>query len=215
MIANTDQNGPVALQFERTIPARGLESPVILHHSFDLALVDLSNRVRSYFRRRICDPATVEDLTQETLVKAWRSRDQLRDPRRIESWIYRIAHATAVDFYRRNRAVNALPDDLPEQRPTAADNVREVLACSARCYLGTLPRAYRIPVHLAEYEGMAHREVAKTLGLTLSATKARVRRGKIMVRNLMEAHCEFHYDALGNVIGYQVRPVPRPIAVVK
>ena len=46
------------------------------------------------------------------------------------------------------------------------------------------------------------------LGLTLSATKARVRRGKIMVRGLMEAQCEFQYDALGNVISYQVRPVP-------
>ena len=175
---------------------------------FDHALVEFSGRLRSYFARRVCDSATVEDLTQETLLKALRSRDNLRDFHRIETWIYRIAHCTAVDFYRRRRPVSELADNLPHETPAAARDIREILACSARCYLGTLPATYRVPVELAEYEGLSQGEVARRLGITLSATKSRVRRGKIMVRGLMEAQCEFQYDILGNVIGYQVRPAP-------
>ena len=83
-----------------------------------------------------------------------------------------------------------------------------MLICSARCYLETLPPEYRDPVHLAEYEGLCHVDVARRLGLTLAAAKSRVRRGKIMVRSLMEAHCRFEYDARGNIIGYQLRPKP-------
>ena len=181
----------------------------MVNDPFDRALVEFSGRLRLYFSRRICDSATVEDLTQETLLRAVRARENLRDFRRIETWIYRIAHCTAVDFYRRKRPVSELSDDLAICDSTPRRDVREILAASARCYLGTLPAAYRVPVELAEYEGLPHGDVAKRMGLSLSATKARVRRGKIMVRSLMEAQCEFQYDVLGNVISYQVRPVPR------
>ncbi|HJT81264.1 MAG TPA: sigma-70 family RNA polymerase sigma factor [Chthoniobacterales bacterium] len=185
----------------------------MVNDPFDLALVQVSARLRSYFARRIRDSNTVEDLTQETLLKALRARDNLRDFHRIETWIYRIAHCTAVDFYRRKRPVCEVSDHLPGEHSAAGRDVRQILAASARCYLGTLPPAYRVPVELAEYEGLPHGEVARRLGLTLSATKARVRRGKIMVRGLMEAQCEFQYDVLGNVISYQLRPVPlRPAA---
>jgi RNA polymerase sigma-70 factor (ECF subfamily) len=175
---------------------------------FDLALVDMSARLRAYFRRRVSDPLVVDDLLQETLLKALRARATLRHETRLQAWVYRIARYTLTDHYRRKSSLGDVRNDLPEEQPQVAHDVRTVLACSAHCYLGTLPTAYRVPVHLAEYEGFSHSEVAQRLGLSLAATKSRVRRGKVMVRNLMEAHCEFEYDTLGNIIGYQVRPVP-------
>ena len=42
----------------------------------------------------------VEDLTQETLLKAFRGRGALREAARIEAWVYGIAHHTLVDHYR-------------------------------------------------------------------------------------------------------------------
>lgn len=183
--------------------------------AFDLALVDLSCGLRAYFRRRICDPAVAEDLAQETLLKAFCSRHKLRDLRRIQSWLYAIARCTALDFYRAKRTHSELRIDVIEEHRGVANDIREVLACSARCYLRTLPGAYRVPVQLADCDGLSHREVAHTLGLSLSATKTRIRRGKLMVRSLMEAQCEFQYDVVGNVVGYEVRAVPRVIATFK
>ena len=175
---------------------------------FDLALVGMSERLRAYFQRRICDPAIVDDLIQESFLKAFRSREMLRDQARLEAWVYRIAYHTVSDFYRRRSTVTKLADVESKPEASSGTDVRAVVAASALCYLGTIPESYRIPVHLAEYEGLSHQEVARKLGLTLSATKSRVRRGKIMVRNLMEARCRFEYDTLGNIIGYQVRCVP-------
>jgi RNA polymerase sigma-70 factor, ECF subfamily len=184
--------------------------------AFDLAIVDISRPLRQFFRRRVCNPVVADDLAQETLLKALRSRATLRDETRLEAWVYQIAHYTVTDYYRRNSTVSGVLNDLPQEQPQVADDVRAVLACSARCYLGTLPKVYRIPVYLAEYEGFSHSEVAQKLGLSLAATKSRVRRGKLMIRNLMEAHCQFEYDRFGKIIGYQVRSrVPSRITASK
>jgi RNA polymerase sigma-70 factor, ECF subfamily len=173
--------------------------------AFDLALVDMSGPLRQYFRRRVYDLQLADDLAQETLLKAFRSRASLRDETRLHAWVYQIAHCTLGDFNRRSSTVSRLRNDPPQEQPQIADDVRAVLACSARCYLGTLPTTYRLPVHLAEYEGLSHGEIAKKLGLSLTATKSRVLRGKLMVRGLMEADCQFEYDRLGQVIGYRRR----------
>jgi RNA polymerase sigma-70 factor (ECF subfamily) len=176
-------------------------------HTFDRILVEMAALLPAYFRRRLSDVQTVEDLTQETLLKAFRARATLREQTRIEGWIYGIARRTLVDHYRRRRPVAVSGVELPYRQVTGCDDVRAVLVSSARCYLETLPRTYRDAVHLAEYEGLGHNEVADRLGLSLAAAKSRVRRGKIMVRNLMEARCRFEYDGLGNIIGYEVRSV--------
>ena len=184
--------------------------------AFDLVLVDMSEHLRRYFRRRVCDSGIADDLAQETLLKAFRSRATIRNETRLEAWVYQIAHYTVTDYYRRNSRVSGVLNEVPQEQPQVADDVRAVLACSARCYLGTLPKVYRIPVYLAEYEGFSHSEVAQKLGLSLAATKSRVRRGKLMVRNLMEGHCEFEYDRFGKIIGYQVRSrVPSRITASK
>jgi RNA polymerase sigma-70 factor (ECF subfamily) len=174
-------------------------------HLFDRALVEMTACLPGFFRRRVSDLELVADLTQETLLKAYRARATLRQQTQVNGWIYGIARRTLVDHYRRRRTVILAGIDLPNPTANAAERVRAALVSSARCYLETLPSTYREAVHLAEYEGLAHREVASRLGLSLPAAKSRVRRGKLMVRRLMEASCRFEYDARGNVIGYQVR----------
>ncbi len=175
---------------------------------FDRTLVEVAALLPAYFGRRVSGPAIAEDLTQETLLKALRARCTLRDETRVEAWVYGIAQRTLVDHYRRKSTVVPLREEIPHDPVTASDDIRTVLVASARCYLETLPGAYRDPVYLAEYEGLAHWDVARTLGLSLAATKSRVRRGRLMVRHLMEARCEFEYDGRGNIIGYRVRQAP-------
>jgi RNA polymerase sigma-70 factor, ECF subfamily len=173
-------------------------------NAFDLAALNIAPRLAAYFRRRIRDPANVNDLVQDTLLRAYRSRGVLRDETRFDSWVFRIAHGRMVDHYRRKPAIELHPD-AARAAPEEKDRVTEILECSARCYLETLPKKYRDPVHLAEYEGQSHAEIARQLGVTLAATKSRVRRGKLMVRSLMEAQCEFERDVLGRVIAYRLR----------
>jgi RNA polymerase sigma-70 factor (ECF subfamily) len=173
--------------------------------AFDLKVAQISRRLLVYFRNRVGNLAIAEDLQQETLLKAYRGQAALRDERRFEPWLFRIAHGTIVDYYRRQYSQNKLACDLPAETGPDTNDVTTVMACAVRCYLETLPKAYREAVQLADYEGLPHAEVARRLGLTLAAAKSRVRRGKLLVKSLVEAECRLEFDPLGKVIGYQRR----------
>jgi RNA polymerase sigma-70 factor (ECF subfamily) len=166
-------------------------------------VIEIAPRLHAYCRRRVCDPATAEDLAQEALLKAFRGRAALRDETRLEAWLYRIAHGTVMDHYRRRPLTEQWRCE-PAEEPQAND-ITTVMACNVRCYLETLPKGYRDAVHLADYEGLPHAEVARRLGFSLPAAKSRVLRGRLMVRQLLESRCRFEYDRLGNIIGYQLR----------
>ncbi|MFZ3374817.1 MAG: sigma-70 family RNA polymerase sigma factor [Chthoniobacterales bacterium] len=174
-------------------------------NAFDFGIAQISPRLLAYFRNRVGDLATAEDLRQETLLKACRARPALRDETRFEAWLFRIANGTIIDYYRRRRPQDKLPCDLTGETGAEKDEVTPVMVCAVRCYLETLPKAYRDAVQLADYEGLPHAEVARRLGLTLAAAKSRVRRGKLLVKNLVEAECRLEFDCLGKVIGYQRR----------
>lgn len=173
--------------------------------SFDERVTQFAPVLRAFVGRRVNCNATADDLTQETLLKAFRARDSLRDATRLEAWLYQTARRTLVDHHRRKRpGATIKADELPAEK-TPDDAVTAAVARAARCYLGTLPAIYQDAVRLAEEEGLPLHEVACRLGISLTAAKSRVRRGKQQVRELIEACCALKFDARGRVVDYEVR----------
>jgi RNA polymerase sigma-70 factor, ECF subfamily len=169
------------------------------------AVSDIAPSLRSFFGRRISQPEEADDLTQETLAKALRAIAAAREVECVSAWVFGIARRTLADYYRCRAILDTTAQSPDMACCDAKSDLRAVLTCSARCYLETLPSIYRDPVYLADYEGLSHAEVADKLCLSLSAAKSRIRRGKLMVRRMMEACCRFQYDPLGNVISYELR----------
>ncbi|HVU24191.1 MAG TPA: sigma factor, partial [Opitutus sp.] len=61
---------------------------------FDDAVANFAAKLRGFIGRRVRDAATADDLTQEALLKIYRSREALRDGQRLEAWLYRVARTT-------------------------------------------------------------------------------------------------------------------------
>ena len=66
----------------------------------------------------------------------------------------------------------------------------------------SLPEHYRQALMLSEIKGMTQKEVAVREGLSLSGAKARVQRGRAMLKKTLLACCDFEFDRKGNVIDY-------------
>src|SRR5437764_1064522 len=107
--------------------------------AFSRALTDIAPSLSRYFRRRVADGATADDLTQDTLIKAYRAGPTLRDHKFLLPWVHRIARHTLVDYFRRKVPVSPLCESLAQEESRQSDTVRAVLVCSARCYLRSLP----------------------------------------------------------------------------
>jgi RNA polymerase sigma factor (SigZ family) len=173
---------------------------------FDRAVTEFSARLRAFIRRRVRDDATADDLTQETLLKVFRSRAALRDGQRLEAWLYRIARTTLIDYYRRTKPTEELPEALAAEPADEIAKLREGVMAAMKRFLKELPEAYREPVRLAELEGLPFAKIALRNGLSLTAVKSRVRRGRALLKRKLQDCCRFEFDRQGKVIGWERRP---------
>jgi RNA polymerase sigma-70 factor, ECF subfamily len=130
--------------------------------------------VYRYALRLTRRPDMAEDLTQETLLRGWRSRKKLRDDRAARVWLFRIATNLWTDQLRGGRLCPqrldtepACPHPLPAAASDKRENVRMALAA-----MDELPPRQRQVLYLVTCENMAHAEVATILGITESAVKA-------------------------------------------
>ena len=137
--------------------------------------------------RLVHDPDQAEDCAQETIVGAWRRRDQLRDRAALGAWLRRSLVNRVIDRSRahhdeldideveaewRDDRYSVAPDMLLE-RAELRDELEDALA--------RLPVIYRVPVLLHDALGWTGPEIARAMSAGLPATKQRLRRGRMML----------------------------------
>lgn len=164
------------------------------------------DRIYRYVVTLVRDPAEAEDLTQETLLRAYLNYASLRDTASLTSWLYRIATHVCFDRLRqraRRAPLQAEVDldtlDVPEaEAPSLLQLVeqREMSACVQR-YLDGLSDAYRAVILLHDLHSMTGPEIATALGVSLPTVKIRLHRARRKLRGALEAGCEFSYDERG------------------
>lgn len=166
--------------------------------------------LRAFIARRT-PPQDAEDVAQEALLRIHRSAASIRDPERLESWVFTVARRTIADYFRQrpdNPPTELEPEKVAapgagaEQRLAtfAGDHsVHEEVLSWLRPLAEELPEAYRRALVLADFEGHTQRQVAERLGLTLSATKSRVQRARRLLATELERCCSIELGAEGRV----------------
>lgn len=164
----------------------------------------LSDRLRRFLRARVRDEATAEDLLQETFLRIHRGLGTLSDQERLGPWVFRIARNLVTDHYRaRGQGGTEIGDASVEA--TDDENLNDEVSGWLPAYVQGLPEPYREAVQLHELEGLKQTEIAERLGISLSAAKSRVQRGRQKVKQMLEDCCAFDIDRRGNVLGYEPR----------
>jgi RNA polymerase sigma-70 factor, ECF subfamily len=163
-----------------------------------------ADQLRGFIYRRIPDRSVVDDLVQEVFLKVQSKVDTLKDQTRLQSWLYQVTRNAIIDHFRKQKPEEALPEtlDLPEAEQS---RVLEELAECVRPMMDVLPEEYRLPLLLSELEGLSQKEVAERLGLSLSAAKSRVQRGRKRLKDVFTQCCHFEVDHRGSVMGYHRR----------
>lgn len=161
-----------------------------------------SAQLRSYIRRRVADPADAEDLLQQVFVKVHTHIGTLRDDQRIAPWLYQIARNSIVDYHRSRRQFADIPETLPAEPQSDDDSIAQ-LAIGLRHMVENVPDIYRQPLLLAEIVGLPQKEVAERLGLSLSAAKSRVQRGRRLLRTMLGQCCHLEVDRRGRRMDYE------------
>jgi RNA polymerase sigma-70 factor (ECF subfamily) len=159
-------------------------------------------KLRGFLSRRVPNEADVDDLTQEVLLRIHQSASSLSDQTRVYAWIWQIARNAVIDHYRRRKPsvdLDSLNFDL--EAPQGSD-IQELVLTWLAPTIEELPEPYRDVMRLSEIEGLDQAEVAKRLSLSLSATKSRILRGRVKLREALTACCRFQFDEAGKIVGF-------------
>ena len=110
-----------------------------------------------------------EDVVQDSLVKAWKTRWRVRDPEKFPAWLATIARHRAHDVFRKRRTVPLREETIEaiEPEPTDATALDQQLHSA----LAALPELHRAALALRYFEEMDYRTIEITLGLTNGALR--------------------------------------------
>lgn len=139
------------------------------------------------------DPATAEEVAQETFLKAWRHAAAF-DARRgsVPTWLLSIARNVAIDVVRSRRQEPLDPEvlaglrGLPTQEGPGEESVQVDDRERLRAALAGLPEEQRRALVLASFYGRSAREIGDMEGIPLGTAKTRIRAGMIKVRAALE-----------------------------
>jgi RNA polymerase sigma-70 factor (ECF subfamily) len=181
-----------ARKIQSLAPAAARTKPTVTPHPFDAVEVHVG-AVYRYALRLTARTDAAEDLAQETLLRAWRNREKLRDPRAARVWLLRIATNLWMDQLRQAKfQPRLLESEPPCPRPTATEksNERENVS-RALAAMDQLPPRQRQVLHLVTCEGLSIAEVSEILEIESSAVKANLSLArKEMRRRLSDVYDE-------------------------
>ena len=121
-----------------------------------------------------------EDVVQDSLVKAWKTRWRVRDPEKFPAWLATIARHKAYDVFRKLRTVPLSEQVTEPTEPERANTI--ALDQKLHSALAALPELHRAALTLRYFEEMDYRTIENSLGLTNGALRGILGRALALMR---------------------------------
>jgi len=181
-----------------TLRAMSEDRPEGERDSFSLRVQQELPSLYRYAISIVGDRERAEDLVSDTMLRAIERRDQYRGEFSLRTWLHSILYHLAIDRARHGVhevSVDRVEADWRDDRYAVDPALvveRAQPAAALRDALSELPEGYRSVVVLHDAEGCSSGEVARVLDISLSATKQRLRRGRMMLVSVL-AHGSERY----------------------
>lgn len=156
--------------------------------------------VRRFIASRLDDRAMVDDILHEVYLKAKERFQQLRDPQKANSWLLKIAQNAIVDDGRRRQVLDPFSEETAQPNSCDAAEAWTKISDCVIPFIQNLEAGYRDALMLSAIDGHDDKEVARRMGLSLSATKSRIARAKKMVKDQFDECSIFNIDARQAII---------------
>ncbi len=161
-------------------------------HAFELLVVKYQRKLGRLLSRFIRDAAEIEDVTQETFIKAYRALPSFRGDSAFYTWLYRIGINTAKNYLvaMGRRAPTATEFDiadaeafedgeqLKDMNTPENELMSKQVAKTVNQTLQELPDELRTAITLREIEGLSYEDIASIMGCPIGTVRSRIFRAR-------------------------------------
>jgi RNA polymerase sigma-70 factor (ECF subfamily) len=162
--------------------------------AYGLLVVKYQRRIQRLIGRMVRDVDLVEDIAQETFIRAYRALHQFRGDAQFYTWLYRIAVNTAKKFLLELKhdptvsesfLANDDEDETSRKKnePIADEGPESILAAKeiaavVNAAMDDLPEDLRQAVTLREIEGLSYEEIATAMNCPVGTVRSRIFRAR-------------------------------------
>jgi RNA polymerase sigma-70 factor (ECF subfamily) len=160
--------------------------------AFELLVEKYHRRLLRLLSRMVRDQDEVDDIAQETFIKAYRALPNFRGDSAFYTWLYRIGVNTAKNYLAtRKKAMPTISDqsmgddDEPDERLVAQDistpetvMMSKQVAMAVNQVVEALPEELRTAITLREMEGLSYEEIAEMMGCPIGTVRSRIFRAR-------------------------------------
>ena len=164
-------------------------------HAFELLVIKYQRRIQRLIGRMVRDVDLVEDIAQETFIRAYRALHQFRGDSQFYTWLYRIAVNTAKKFLlelKRDPTVSESAFKSTDEddetswsgiEPTSDETPESLLAAKeialvVSAALEALPEDLKQALTLREIEGMSYEEISALMNCPIGTVRSRIFRAR-------------------------------------
>jgi RNA polymerase sigma-70 factor (ECF subfamily) len=132
------------------------------------------------------DPGIAEEVVQESLLRAWKSLDALREDSAAKSWLLTIVRRENARYFERKRLETVDIDSLTPSQSAMLAETEDPNIAEMREALYRLEDDYREPLVLQVLMGHSTKEIAELMGIKAGAVLTRLHRARIKLKDEVE-----------------------------
>ena len=166
--------------------------------AFELLVIKYQRRLQRLIGRLVRDTDLVEDIAQETFIRAYRALPQFRGESQFYTWLYRIAVNTAKKFLQERKRSPTMSDraflpnedndetfrvvvePIDDETPESVLAAKEI-AAAVNSGLAALPLDLRQALTLREIEGLSYEEIAAVMDCPMGTVRSRIFRARELI----------------------------------
>lgn len=160
--------------------------------AFNSIVSDWQDSIHRFAYRFFNDADDAREITQKTFIRVYSNLDQLDDPGKFSSWIYRIAKNLCLDELKRAGRKKSTPLELvkgervTQENPSKKVEAKELGECIQKALLA-IPEEQRVIIIMKEYEELTFKEIAEILDEPESTVKSRLYYGFKKLREILNS----------------------------
>ena len=175
--------------------------------AFEMLVVKYQRRIERLIARMVRDTDLVEDIAQETFIRAYRALPQFRGESAFYTWLYRIAVNSAkkaLSDMKRDPVITeaafALRDEDDETSRAATELTdgetpesllaSKEIAATVNAAIEALSEDLRQAITLREIEGLSYEEIAEAMNCPIGTVRSRIFRAREAIAERLRPHIE-------------------------